>query len=59
MDMGAEPFLLASSMTLVMAQRVLRKINDAYKEEYRPEPSVIAISRKFWGIDLFIGVSKR
>ncbi|MBP9819877.1 type II/IV secretion system protein [Candidatus Woesebacteria bacterium] len=42
MDMGAEPFLLASSMTLVMAQRVLRKINDAYKEEYRPEPSVIA-----------------
>jgi type IV pilus assembly protein PilB len=42
MDMGAEPFLLASSMTLVMAQRVLRKINEAYREEYKPEASVIA-----------------
>jgi type IV pilus assembly protein PilB len=41
MDMGAEPFLLASSMTLVMAQRVLRKINEAYKEEYKPEPEVL------------------
>lgn len=41
MDMGAEPFLLASSMTLVVAQRVLRKINEAYKEEYKPEPAVL------------------
>lgn len=40
MDMGAEPFLLASSMTLVMAQRVLRVINPKYKEEYTPEPAV-------------------
>lgn len=42
MDMGAEPFLLASSMTLVMAQRVLRRINEEYKEEYKPEPEVLA-----------------
>lgn len=41
MDMGAEPFLLASSMTLVMAQRVLRVINPKYKEEYTPDPAVI------------------
>lgn len=41
MDMGAEPFLLASSMTLVMAQRVLRKINPAYIEEYQPEQAVL------------------
>lgn len=41
MDMGAEPFLLASSMTLVIAQRVLRKINVEYKEEYKPEPAVL------------------
>ncbi len=40
MDMGAEPFLLASSMTLVMAQRVLRVINPKYKEEYTPDPAV-------------------
>jgi len=41
MDMGAEPFLLASSMTCVMAQRVLRKINPGFVEEYKPEPTVI------------------
>ena len=41
LDMGAEPFLLASSITLVMAQRVLRKINEAYKEEYKPEKAVL------------------
>lgn len=41
MDMGAEPFLLASSMTLVMAQRVMRLINPDFKEEYKPEPAVL------------------
>lgn len=41
MDMGAEPFLLASSMTLVMGQRVMRLIHKDYKEEYVPEPAVI------------------
>jgi type IV pilus assembly protein PilB len=41
MDMGAEPFLLASSMTCVMAQRVLRKIHPEWKEEYTPEKAVL------------------
>lgn len=41
MDMGAEPFLLASSMTLVMAQRVLRTINPGFVEEYTPDVAVI------------------
>jgi type IV pilus assembly protein PilB len=36
-DMEAEPFLLASSLTLTMAQRVVRKINPAFKEEYTPD----------------------
>ncbi|MBP7875451.1 Flp pilus assembly complex ATPase component TadA [Candidatus Woesebacteria bacterium] len=40
MDMGAEPFLLASSMTMVIGQRVMRVINAAYKEEYTPEQAV-------------------
>lgn len=40
LDMEVEPFLLASSLTLVIGQRVLRKINQDYKEEYTPEPSV-------------------
>ncbi len=40
MDMGAEPFLLASSMTMVIGQRVMRVINPAYKSEYTPEKMV-------------------
>jgi type IV pilus assembly protein PilB len=40
-DMGAEPFLLASSMTLTMAQRIVRCLNEEYKEEYQPEQAVI------------------
>ncbi|PJC42346.1 MAG: secretion system protein E, partial [Candidatus Pacebacteria bacterium CG_4_9_14_0_2_um_filter_36_8] len=36
-DMGMEPFLLASTITLVMAQRVVRRINPEYREEYVPE----------------------
>lgn len=42
MDMKAEPFLLASSMTLVMAQRVLRRLNPDVKEGYTPAPEVLA-----------------
>jgi len=41
LDMGAEPFLLASSMTLVAGQRVARLLNPDYKEAYTPEPEVI------------------
>jgi len=41
LDMGAEPFLLASSMTAIVAQRVLRKIDDAAREEYTPKPQVL------------------
>jgi type IV pilus assembly protein PilB len=49
LDMGAEPFLLASSMTLVMAQRVVRIINPDYKEEYKPEPAVMEDIKKVLG----------
>jgi type IV pilus assembly protein PilB len=41
LDMGAEPYLLASSMTAVLAQRVVRKIHEDCKEEYTPDPKVI------------------
>ena len=41
MDMGIEPFLLSSSMILAMGQRVVRVLNEEYKEEYKPDPSVV------------------
>jgi len=49
LDMGAEPFLLASSMTLTMGQRIARLINPEYKEEYQPEPAVIADIKQVLG----------
>jgi type IV pilus assembly protein PilB len=41
LDMGAERFLLASTLTLTMAQRIVRQINPDYKEEYTPDEAVI------------------
>ncbi len=41
LDMGAEPFLLASSMTAVIGQRVLRTICENCKQPYVPDAKVI------------------
>jgi len=41
LDMGAEPFLLASSMTAIVAQRICRKICPSCKEEFSPLQEVI------------------
>jgi len=50
LDMEAEPFLLASSMTLAMGQRVVRRINPQYKEEYQPESVVIEDIKQVLGV---------
>jgi type II secretory ATPase GspE/PulE/Tfp pilus assembly ATPase PilB-like protein len=49
MDMQAEPFLLASSMTCVMAQRVVRKICPNCATDYRPDPAVLEDMKKVLG----------
>jgi type IV pilus assembly protein PilB len=41
LDMGSEPYLLTSSMTAIIAQRVARKVHDACKESYVPDPKII------------------
>lgn len=41
LDMGAEPFLLASSMTAVIGQRVLRTTCENCKQPYVPDPKMI------------------
>ncbi len=41
LDMGAEPYLLASSITAIVAQRVVRKIHDECKTPYVPELKVV------------------
>lgn len=49
MDMKAEPFLLASSMTLLVAQRVVRRICTHCKEEYEPPKEVVEDIKKVLG----------
>jgi len=48
-DIGAEPFLVASSLTLSLGQRVVRILNPEYKEEYTPEQVVIDDIKKVLG----------
>ncbi len=36
-DMGIEPYLIASSVTAILAQRLVRKLCDACKKVYTPE----------------------
>ena len=40
-DMGIEPFLVSSSVEALIAQRLVRTICKACKEEYRPEPEFL------------------
>jgi len=49
MDMGIEPFLLSSSMILAMGQRVIRVLNEEYKQEYKPDSSVVEDIKKVLG----------
>ncbi len=41
LDMGAEPFLVASALTLVVAQRLVRKPCTQCRAPYEPSPRVI------------------
>ena len=49
LDMQAEPFLLASSITSVVAQRVVRKICDDCKEAYTPPAEAIEEMKRVLG----------
>lgn len=41
-DLGAEPFLVASALNAVLGQRIARRICPTCKEEYTPEEAVLA-----------------
>jgi type II secretion system protein E len=40
-DMGVEPFLIASTLNVVVAQRLVRKLCNACKEIYRPSKDIL------------------
>jgi type II secretion system protein E len=41
LDMGIEPFLVSSSVEALIAQRLVRRICKACKEEYKPDPGML------------------
>jgi type IV pilus assembly protein PilB len=45
-DMGIPPFLIASSVTVVIAQRLVRKLCPACKEEYAPDKATVDYIRQ-------------
>lgn len=49
LDMGMEPFLLASSINACVGQRILRKICPHCKTSYTPVPEIVANFRKVLG----------
>ena len=40
-DMGVPPYLVASSIQAIMAQRLVRRICEACQEEYEPDPALV------------------
>ncbi|MCL4200639.1 Flp pilus assembly complex ATPase component TadA, partial [Patescibacteria group bacterium] len=48
-DLGAEPFLLASALNAVVGQRIARRLCPTCREEYVPEEAVIIDIKKVVG----------
>ncbi len=42
LDLGVEPFLLSSSLTAVLAQRLVRRVCDACSQPYEPTPEELS-----------------
>ncbi|KKU83849.1 MAG: type II secretion system protein E [Microgenomates group bacterium GW2011_GWA2_47_8] len=49
LDLGAEPFLVASAVSAIVGQRIARRICPTCKEEYIPEQSVVDDMKKTLG----------
>jgi len=49
LDLEAEPFLLASSLTCLVAQRICRRVCPDCKEEYEPLPEIVGDIKKVLG----------
>ena len=49
LDMHAEPYLLASTMSALVGQRVVRKIHEECKKEYTAEPKAVEEMKRVLG----------
>ncbi|MEI9966608.1 MAG: ATPase, T2SS/T4P/T4SS family [Candidatus Moraniibacteriota bacterium] len=51
LDMGAEPFLIASTVNMIMAQRLVRRLCVECREKYHLEPKELESLSKLYPID--------
>ena len=49
LDLGAQPFLLASSLSLIVGQRIARRVCKECREEYEPDKAVLGEVKKVLG----------
>lgn len=49
LDLGAESFLLASTINAIVGQRIVRKVCEACKESYSPPPEIIEEMKQVLG----------
>ena len=47
-DMGVPPFLIASTVVGVVAQRLVRRLCPHCKREYYPDEDTLAMFRALW-----------
>jgi len=52
LDMGIEDFLLASTLNVIIAQRLVRKINPEIVEKYNPDPGTVKRLEEEFNINL-------
>jgi len=52
LDMGIEDYLLASTLNVVIAQRLVRKINPEAVTKYKPDDELVKKFEKVFGVDL-------
>lgn len=50
-DMGLEPFLVASSVEAIVAQRLIRTICPKCKQEHEPEPEILLAIKSLSGLE--------
>ena len=58
-DMGAEPFLIASTINCVIAQRLVRRLNPDEKQSYHLAKDALTTLKKQINIDILLEIMKQ
>lgn len=59
LDMGTEPFLVASTVNLIIAQRLVRKLCNDCKKEYQMDEKELAALKENYNMDEILEVLKK